>query len=260
MYKKAFVESTQQQLREKRSLLRNRLANSETLTEEELALANSSLKIEDKNEMRIFTDEEIAQLKEAAYMRFKNGTLRIKQGIFFLFMLNTGLRAGEAQALQYKDFDYTYMTVSITRNITCVKQRDANGQATHKRSVLVGDTKTRGSSTTLRISTAVIDIIREMQSEEPEGYDGYIVHNNHKMIEPRALEKRFYNLLRLANIEQTGLHTLRHTFASKLYKKTNGDSKLVSEQLRHSSVGFTVKTYIHLEQKYKTNTMESFEI
>lgn len=55
-------------------------------------------------------------------------------------------------------------------------------------------------------------------------------------------------------------YTLRHTFASKLYKKTNGDSKLVSEQLRHSSVGFTVKIYIHLEQKYKTNTMESFEI
>ena len=112
----------------------------------------------------------------------------------------------------------------------------------------------------LDINQKAIEIIRRLQAQEPQGYDGYIIHNGDKPIEPRALEKRFYNLLRLAKIEQTGLHTLRHTCASKLYELTNGDTKFVSEMLRHKSVSFTAQTYIHLERKYKQRRVNDFAI
>ena len=113
----------------------------------------------------------------------------------------------------------------------------------------------------LPINPKAISIIQTMQQREPSGYTGYIIHNsNGQPIEPRALEKRFYKLLKLAKIEQTGLHTLRHTYASKLYELTNGDTKFVSEMLRHKSVSFTAQTYIHLEGKYKRDRVNDFVI
>ena len=176
-------------------------------------------------------------------------------------MLNTGLRAGEALALKYSDFDFDNRTVQITRNITSSKERDASGKTTSKRSVKEGTTKTASSMAVLSINKKAIEIIQELKAQEEPGYLGAIIHGATKApIEPRALEKRFYKLLEIAEIEQTGLHTLRHTFASKLYEATNGDTKFVSEMLRHKSVSFTAQTYIHLESKFKRSRVNDFEI
>ncbi len=260
MYKKEYVAEQQAQFRQKRDVLRLRADNNETLTEEEQKVADSTLKCEDKDDIHFFTDEEIARLHVAAVATFNNGKPCLKQAEFFVFMLNTGLRAGEALALKYSDFDYNKRTVFIRENVTSSKERDSDGKATGKRSVKEGSTKTKSSMAILDINQKAVDIIRRLQAQEPKGYNGYIIHNGDKPIEPRALEKRFYNLLRLAKIEQTGLHTLRHTCASKLYELTNGDTKFVSEMLRHKSVSFTAQTYIHLERKYKQSRVNNFAI
>ena len=199
-------------------------------------------------------------MKVAAVKTFGNGKPRLKQAEFFVFMLNTGLRAGEALALKYSDFDYANRTVLVSENITSVKERDSDGRATGRRTVSKGETKTRRSTAVLSINQTAVDIIKRLQAQEPDGYDGYIIHNGDLTIEPQALEKRFYNLLRLAQIEKTSLHTLRHTCASKLYELTNGDTQFVSEMLRHESASFTAKTYIHLERKYKSKRMNHFAI
>lgn len=260
MYKKEFVAEQQAKFRERRNILRVRAENNETLTAEEQKIADSTLKCEDKDDIHFFTDEEIARLHVAAVATFQNGKPCLKQAEFFIFMLNTGLRAGEALALKYSDFDYNKRTVLIRDNITSSKERGSDGKATGKRSVKEGGTKTKSSMAILDINQKAIDIIRRLQEQEPKGYNGYIIRNGDKPIEPRALEKRFYNLLRLAKIEQTGLHTLRHTCASKLYELTNGDTKFVSEMLRHKSVSFTAQTYIHLERKYKQHRVNNFAI
>lgn len=260
MYKKEYVAEQQAQFRQKRDVLRLRADNNETLTEEEQKIADSTLKCEDQVDIHFFTDAEISRLQVAAVATFNNGKPCLKQAEFFVFMLNTGLRAGEALALKYSDFDYNKRTVFIRENVTSSKERDSDGKATGKRSVKEGSTKTKSSMAILDINQKAVDIIRRLQAQEPKGYNGYIIHNGDKPIEPRALEKRFYNLLRLAKIEQTGLHTLRHTCASKLYELTNGDTKFVSEMLRHKSVSFTAQTYIHLERKYKQSRVNNFAI
>ena len=66
--------------------------------------------------------------------------------------------------------------------------------------------------------------------------------------------------LKQAHVEHCGLHTLRHTFASKLFAATNGNAKLVSELVRHSSVSFTEDIYIHLIEQTKANVLEGFSI
>ena len=260
MYQKSYVQNKQAEIRNKREKLKERAANNEQLTKEEIAYMNSPLKCEDKEEMRFLDDDEIERLKAAAVKTFGNGKPCLKQAEFFIFMLNTGLRAGEALALKYSDFDYANRTVLVSENITSVKERDSNGRATGRRTVNKGETKTRRSTAVLSINQTAVDIIKRLQAQEPDGYNGYIIHNGDLTIEPQALEKRFYNLLRLAQIEKTSLHTLRHTCASKLYELTNGDTQFVSEMLRHESASFTTKTYIHLERKYKSKRMNHFAI
>jgi len=260
MYKKSYVHDKQAEIRNKRQQLRERVQNDEQLTKEEIDCLTSPLKCEDKEEMRFLDDDEIARLKAAAVKTFGNGKPCLKQAEFFVFMLNTGLRAGEALALKYSDFDYNKRTVFVRQNITSTKERDSDGRATGRRTISQGETKTKKSTALLSINQTAVDIIQRLQAQEPEGYDGYIIHNGDFPIEPQALEKRFYNLLRLAQIEKTSLHTLRHTCASKLYELSNGDTQFVSEMLRHESASFTAKVYIHLERKYKSKRINNFAI
>lgn len=258
MYAHGFVLEKQKELRKKRQELQSKAP--ETLKEEDLELAKSTLKIQDKTEQRFLSDDEIIKLKEAAYKKFKNGNYCLKQSIYFIFLLYVGLRAGEAVALKYRHIDYENKTAQVIENRTRSKDRDDEGNSLNTSSVKEGSPKTKQSKKSIVLSDKAIEILKELQAQEPEGYDGYIVNDERQPISPKALQKRFYNLLKLAGIEKTGLHTLRHTCASKLYEKTEGDTMLVSSQLRHSSQSFTADTYIHLAEKYKKRKLKDFEI
>lgn len=261
MYSRDEVSRKQEKLRDIRDSARQKEESNMPLTEMETALTNSKLRICDKEEIRFFNDEEIAKIKAIAEIPFINGIQGIKQAKIFVLMLNIGLRAGEMQALKYCDIDWENKTIGITKNIVSVKTRDENGRCTGSRKTKQGKVKTKHSyQEYLDVNDTALNILKELREEEPDNYDGYIIHNGNNPLTPRAFEKRFYNLLKKAGIEKTGLHTLRHTFASKLYEQTNGDTKLVSELLRHGSVSFTAQTYIHLEGKYKRKHLNAFAV
>lgn len=68
--------------------------------------------------IRFLTDEEIARMRDVAYNGYflrwttrtgkqaQSGPWFLKQAKYFLFILNTGLRKGEATALKYSDIDF----------------------------------------------------------------------------------------------------------------------------------------------------------
>ncbi|WP_322170174.1 tyrosine-type recombinase/integrase [Acutalibacter caecimuris] len=76
---------------------------------------------------------------------------------------------------------------------------------------------------------------------------------------PVNFRKRYYRILKAAGIEQKGLHSLRHTFATA--ELQNGvDIKTVSSMLGHYSAGFTLDTYTHVTtaaEKEAAKTMGS---
>lgn len=271
-YTKDFVLEYQQGVREDRERAIQKKDSGANLTDEEEALAFSKLKMNDKTEIRYLTDEEIERMRNVAYNGYeiewttkngkqaKSGPYILKQAKYFLFILNTGIRKGEAVALKYSDIDFEKKTMTIHSNMTTARKRDKNGRATGGFRSVEGTPKTKGSATTVPINNTAIEILKEMLEEEPKGYTGYIANEDGKPICESALRKRFDNLLRQAHIEHCGMHSLRHTFASKLFEATNGNSKLVSELVRHSSVSFTEDIYIHLKEKYKENTVANFSI
>lgn len=244
------------------------------ITEEEAHLARMKLESqEDESDIHYFNEEEIQRIKDAIYNgytipftsrsgnRVESARYYPKQGKFFLFLLYTGLRCGEATSLRFSDISYEDCTVNVCRNAVNVKSRDADGRATGKRSRNLASVKTATSKQLLSVSPYAIDIIRELQAEEPEDYDGYILHNDKfQPISSKTLWQRFNKLLKGARVECCGLHSLRHTCATLMYEMTGGDIKFVSTQLRHKDSGFTARTYVHQSKSRAKEVLNDFRI
>lgn len=242
------------------------------ISEDEALLARLTLKSQtNQKDVHFFSDEEIERIKDAIENGYRisftsrsgnevNSALyHPKQGKFFLFMLNSGLRGGEAVALKYSDFDYDNGTVRIHSNAVNTKERNKDGSATGKRNRDIASTKTTTSDSLLHLSPYAIQLIQELQAEEAAGYDGYILHNGNRPIAEKALWQRLDKLLKGAGVQPCGLHSLRHTYATKLYEQT-GDLKFVSQQLRHSDPSFTAKTYVHQSDKRTKEMLHSIQI
>lgn len=271
MYSRDFVLQHQAQLRSARSDAREKQDAGKPLSDTEQALADSTLRMEDREDIRILTDDEIARIKAVAYNGYflewtsrrgkacRSGPCYLKQAKYFIFALNTGLRKGELMSLKYSDIDFTRRTISINSNRTVAKRRDAGGRATGGSVTIEGSPKTKRSASTIPASDAALQILRELQADEPDGYDGYIANDDGRPLVESAFRRRFNSLLKQAHVEHCGLHTLRHTFASKLFAAT-GNAKIVSEMVRHSSTSFTEDIYIHLIQQQKNNLISDFSI
>lgn len=272
MYSRDFVLQRQSAIRNNRDEAKAKQEDGKKLTEAEAILAASKLRMEDREEIRILTDEEIARLRDVAYngyfLEFKSrcgkpvrsGPYPLKQAKFFIFAMNVGLRKGELMALKYSDVDFEKKCITIKSNRTVAKKREAGGRATGGVNAVESSPKTKRSMAVIPVSELAIQILRDMLAEETDGYNGYIANDGGKPLVESAFRRRFNSLLKQAHVEHCGLHTLRHTFASKLFAATNGNAKLVSELVRHSSVSFTEDIYIHLIEQTKANVLEGFSI
>lgn len=72
------------------------------------------------------------------------------------------------------------------------------------------------------------------------------------------MDRLLRNLCRVAGFDESrtfGMHSLRHTFASRLFAK-GVDVKVVSEILGHSDVQITYNIYIHIISEQKKQAIE----
>lgn len=216
---------------------------------------------EENSKIVVFEEDEIERFKKACAARYKNGVPRFHQGKYFIFMLNTGIRLGEALATKYSDIDFETGIYTINKTVTTVKERDKNGKKTGKQKRYIQTPKTKNSKRTMRLNQDILNIIKELKSAEPEGYDGLIIHGaNGEIFGERSFGKRFYSILKYAGIKQCGIHTLRHTFASMAYVHSNGQIEVVSKLLGHRDPAFTAKIYVTIFEKYKDAVMNDFFI
>ena len=244
------------------------------ITEEEEHLSKMRLESQvDESDIHYFTEDEIQKIKDVIKNGYRlpvksrsgntymSGLYHTKQAEFFLFMLYAGTRCGESISLKYSDFSYDDNSMNVCRNATNAKARDKNGRATGKRNKKHASPKTKSSKQKIFVSPYAIEILRSMQEREPEGYDGYIVHNGkHQPISSKTLWQRFNKMLRGAGIEGCGTHSIRHTCATLMYAQSGGDAKFVCEQLRQKDPGFTAKTYIHQSKKRSKELLQNFQI
>ena len=94
-----------------------------------------------KNDIHFFTAEEAEKIKNESVSCYKNGKRIYRLGELIIFLLNTGLRIGEALALKWSDIDLKKKKVNVRRNVVYVKKEQKILQKKHQD--IIGKNKVR---------------------------------------------------------------------------------------------------------------------
>ena len=199
-----------------------------------------------------FNEDERARIEQVALQKHKNGAYKSPNGWYIILLLNTGLRIGELLALQWCNVDFDKKQIKVTSNLKQVKSR---GKSPTNYITVEQTTKTKSGHRIVPLTNRAVEALHYL--EEHKHCEKYVVATkNGKPISPRNIDRTFRQILTAAGIDKKcGVHSLRHTFASMLFKK-GADPKTVSEILGHSDVNITYNIYIHLIEEQKAKVID----
>lgn len=209
-------------------------------------------------EIDILTPKEISKFYAFNNKILKNDNQFYKHVPAYLFLLNTGIRCGEAIALEWSDIDFENRICRINKNFTLVKSRDKNWNA-GKRQKLVSETKTAAGVREIPLNDRAVEMLEQIQNyNRKRGIETpYVISTDSgAQISERSLFQSLEYALGAAEIHHIGLHGLRHTFASTLLRK-GVDITVVSKLLGHRNVTTTYNTYIHIIEEQKRNAIKA---
>ena len=216
----------------------------------------------------VLTDEEIRRLREAVFTRNRKGALKHQQAAAYLLMLNTGLRTGEVLGLINSDIDLDNREMLVVRAVKEVGKRDNDGTV-RGTELIVGGMKTAASKRTIPLNSAAIEMILILRTERYFGADSPLISNQvGDFTRPSTFRSRWYTLLDFAGISHKGLHSLRHTFATRLIngvEDENGNLKTltvrqVADLLGHTTSSVTEKYYVRREPNKLCGITDEFEL
>ena len=175
-----------------------------------------------------YTSDEQARLREALK------TIPPYKAALIEVLLETGMRVGEALALEWGDINWLRKSISIRKTIVNPMNKG--------KSYVQNGAKSKTSNRTIPMSTRCCEVLQTLKN-----------NNSHFVfIDPAGVRMSYRNLMvtmktvcKLAEIEYRGMHVLRHTFATNCYYR-GCDVKILSKLLGHADVAITYNTYIHL--------------
>ena len=152
----------------------------------------------------------------------------------FLFTLSTGLRLGEALALEKDDIKEN--AVKINKSVQRIK---VDG---HYKQVLTTP-KTKSSIREVPLPQKTIDMIKSMPKSEskllfPDEKSGGFIFTNRPL-------KRIIGLCNKLEITQITFHGLRHTYATRLFE-LGVQIKTVQKLMGHTDIQTTMNIYTHV--------------
>jgi len=180
----------------------------------------------------VLTEDEQARLLEQPNPRYPTGE---RNKTMLRLMLNTGLRLAEVTALKWHDLDLT----------------------TGKLMVRLGK---GAKDRTLWVAEADIDRLRswrERQAKEAGECEHIFTTLEGRPLDHRYVQRMVKRYAAKAGIEKNiSPHTLRHTFATDLYRETS-KIRLVQKVLGHSDLSTTM-IYTHIHDPEVESAMKSF--
>ncbi len=187
------------------------------------------------NTKAVFLYEKDEQEKlVAAFTEEKNGRLRFRYGWGAVLILETGLRAGEALALEWGDIDEEKRTLKVTKNIVRI-----DGKNTIQRT-----TKTDSGKRTIPLNGRAMEAVQHLKAQVVPSCAFVLATQTGKNLSYRNLLAVMEKACEAVGVEHRGLHALRHSFASNLYAR-GVEVKIISKLLGHASVEITYNRYIH---------------
>lgn len=164
------------------------------------------------------------------------------------FLALSGLRIGEAIALEKKDVDTENRLIHVDKTFD-----PHNG--------IVTSTKTETSNRDVYIQNELMELIgriKEYYFHMPYRGDLFFTNNDGKRVQHRAVEKYFReNCIRVLEKPLT-VHSLRHTHASLLFEQ-GMSLEAVSRRLGHADSKITRDIYLHVTEEEKRRDRERLD-
>jgi len=253
---------------------KNPMSNVEMMKKANFLSAQNKEHLPENETIAIFTPEEIEQFKAEAFSTYSNGKRKYQQAAAYILMLNTGLRTGELLGLLNSDIDLKNRTLQVQRGVKEISKRSGT-KAEGGREIKVGKLKSDTSKRTVPLNSTAVAMIEDLRKERYFGEDSPLVSDlraagerHGGFTKPVNLRKRYYRILKAAGIEQKGLHSLRHTFATNLVngvKQPDGSIKSltprqVADLLGHSTSQITELYYVKKDTDRLGGITDGFEI
>lgn len=216
-------------------------------------------KIKNKEEIQIFTQEE-QKIFLAAIKKHRLKAL-------FVLALGSGLREGEILGLKWPNLDLKNKTLTVSNTIKRVAIHNPK-KGENKTIILEQDPKTNYSKRTIPIPSKVAEILIEhknLQNKEKAYIGKGYVDNDYVFatelggcVDPRNLARSYSRVLVNANIPHKKFHSLRHTFATRLFEK-DVPLKTVSVLLGHANIKITGDIYTHVLKDQKIDAISKLD-
>lgn len=164
---------------------------------------------------------------------------------FFNLLFFTGMRPGEAMALQFEDLSRGYITISKTIN--------SHGERE------IGTTKTMSSNRIIQIDDRLerdLLHLKDIYSSKYTFKDDFYIFGGIKPLSPTSIDRRKQKACEKANIRPITLHQFRHSHATLLLQKGLMINE-VSRRLGHSKVSTTLDIYSHTDKTQEKRVIDT---
>lgn len=180
--------------------------------------------------------------------------------IFYKVLIETGMRKGEAAALQWTDIDMKDYTISINKTLDFTASDPKE---------MMGDPKTFNSKRIVSMSQSLANDLKfqkNLQNEHKLAFTDLYQHDLNLVLcrtdgsplPKSSLFNSFRRILKRAQLTNMPIHSLRHTHAVLLLE-AGADMKYVQERLGHGSMQITADVYAHVSKKLQSVNMERYE-
>lgn len=201
-----------------------------------------------RNKQNFFTRDELR--------RFLNSVKEANKPHFIAFfnlLAFTGVRIGEALALEWADVDFKNKTISINKTVS--------GKT-------IAPPKTAAGNRTIIISDELVAILKEWKATQTRQFFamGLAKKANKSLFTNETgsgrLSKTTVNTFLKAQLKKCHLHHVschgfRHTHATLLIEG-GASIRAVADRLGHSNVDITLNTYTHATQQARKQTANIF--
>ena len=185
-----------------------------------------------KDELNVFTEEELKKITEKLWQKNKIGHLGVLMAVY------TGMRVGEIASLKWEDVKENYIHINRCQ----IKYKNENGKTVH---TIRNSPKTEAGIRDIVIIPEVRKVLKKIRTINP--FSEYVFEKNGSPMSIHSFGMILYRVCEEVGIPKRGMHVLRKTYATRLIN-AGVEESIIINQMGHTDFK-TTKNYYYYNNK-----------